>query len=105
MQAFMDFAEGSYIPKDRYSPAAVRFAATFKSDKQTDQVKRFNAIFDAIEGVSGDLFESVEKLDPEAAIRKYLDNLERYEQFRSASTNVSGRRKTWPRKGIRNFKR
>lgn len=72
-------------------PAAVRFAASFKSDKQTDHVKRFNAIFDAIDGVSGNLFESVKRLDPEAAIRENINSLEKYEQFRSIGFNASGR--------------
>lgn len=72
-------------------PGAVRFAALFKSDKQTDQVTRFNAIFDAIEGVSGDLFKSVKKLDPEVAIREKINNLEKYEQFRSIGINDGSR--------------
>ena len=68
----MDFSTGQYVPLDRYSLLSIRMACLFRGDTQKNIISRLNGVYDAINGVGGDLFSAPVQLSKEEALDKFF---------------------------------
>ena len=69
-QSQMDFAGNTFFPVQKYSNFAMALAATFKSQTMATQRAKFNALYDKLQGVGGDMFDQAEKLTLSEAVEK-----------------------------------
>ena len=60
----------------KYSNFAIELAVLFKSDKQNTLKSRFNNLYDALQGVGGDMFHPAETLNLVEAIKKHFNNID-----------------------------
>jgi hypothetical protein len=72
-QMHMDFSEGNFIPSERFNNFAIELAILFKSQSLTFQRQLFNALYDNLQGVGGNLFNPAERLGKIESIRKYYN--------------------------------
>lgn len=64
------------LPLQKYSNFAIELAVLFKSDKQKTLKSRFNNLYDALQGVGGDMFHPAETLNLVEAIKKHFNNID-----------------------------
>jgi hypothetical protein len=72
-QMYMDFSEGNFSPSERFNNFAIELAIRFKSQSLNLQRQMFNALYDNLQSVGGDLFNPTEKLSKTESIRKHYN--------------------------------